>query len=270
MIVKRFSLNDTSRVTRTDVTGAAPLHDLATQNDEQSRTTDISQNSNHSDNVTTAVPTSHMENGVLPSTAVLSDNHEHHHLELGDNDDDHIDDNVHAQHNNESSTIISTKSTSSSTTSTLAFPDDVSTPIHLPTAPPDLSRSGRERKPVNYYGKTDIRDYLFGVTTIITSKDGKSEPSKHINVQVESNDPNTYKQSQKSKNAAEWMAAMQSEIESIEGQNVWVKVPRPLFPTKVIKGRWVFKTKLNEQGMPAKFKARYVVKGFEQIAGIDF
>jgi hypothetical protein len=38
----------------------------------------------------------------------------------------------------------------------------------------------------------------------------------------------------------------------------------------LIKGRWVFKIKFDVNRKPERFKARWVVRGFTQKAGIDY
>lgn len=39
---------------------------------------------------------------------------------------------------------------------------------------------------------------------------------------------------------------------------------------KVIGVKWVYKTKLNPDGTISKYKARLVIKGYSQQAGIDY
>ncbi|WVZ85642.1 hypothetical protein U9M48_032542, partial [Paspalum notatum var. saurae] len=49
----------------------------------------------------------------------------------------------------------------------------------------------------------------------------------------------------------------------------WALVPRPS-GARVITGKWVFKHKLNADGSLERYKARWVVRGFNQRPGIDF
>ena len=46
-------------------------------------------------------------------------------------------------------------------------------------------------------------------------------------------------------------------------------VPRPL-ATNIMGSKWVFKTKLKEDGTIDRYKARLVARGFSQISGLDF
>ena len=62
---------------------------------------------------------------------------------------------------------------------------------------------------------------------------------------------------------------MQKEISKLNELHMWslVKVPSN---KNVIKGRWVYKLKLDKNGNIDKYKARWVAKGFQQKYGVDF
>jgi len=62
---------------------------------------------------------------------------------------------------------------------------------------------------------------------------------------------------------------MDLEINELRLNNTWILVPRPQNKL-VITGRWVYKTKQNADGSIAKYKARYVAKGYLQQFGINF
>ena len=62
---------------------------------------------------------------------------------------------------------------------------------------------------------------------------------------------------------------MQEELEQIERNQVWTLVSR-LVDQNVVGTRWVFKNKLNANGIIVRNKARLVVKGYIQEFGVDF
>ena len=70
-------------------------------------------------------------------------------------------------------------------------------------------------------------------------------------------------------NSQVWIAAMKEELAMIDKNQTWMLVDRPAHK-KVIGVKWIFKTKLNADGKINKHKARLVVKGYSQEAGIDF
>ena len=65
------------------------------------------------------------------------------------------------------------------------------------------------------------------------------------------------------------MAATQEEFDALLHNRTWQLVPRPRH-ANVITGKWVFKYKLRPDGTLDRYKARWVVHGFRQRAGIDF
>ena len=62
---------------------------------------------------------------------------------------------------------------------------------------------------------------------------------------------------------------MQEELNQFERSEVWELVPRPSNQS-VIETRWVFRNKMNENGIIVRNKARLVAQGFNQEEGIDY
>ena len=66
-----------------------------------------------------------------------------------------------------------------------------------------------------------------------------------------------------------WLNAMQDELNQFEHNKVWTLVEKPL-NLSVIGIKWVFRNKLDENGIVIRNKARLVAKGYNQEEGIDF
>ena len=62
---------------------------------------------------------------------------------------------------------------------------------------------------------------------------------------------------------------MQEELNQFEMSKVWTLVPRPKHHP-IIGAKWVFRNKMNEQGIIIRNKARLVAKGYNQEEGIDY
>jgi transposase InsO family protein len=88
-----------------------------------------------------------------------------------------------------------------------------------------------------------------------------------INKDVE--EPATYSQAVKGPHALLWQKAMEEEMDSLKRNNTW-KVIKPTEHHKVLKGKWVYKIKRDQDGQVNRHKARWVVKGFEQRYGLDY
>ena len=66
-----------------------------------------------------------------------------------------------------------------------------------------------------------------------------------------------------------WKAAMAEEKQSLDDNHTWNVVNKPEH-RKVLGGKWVFKHKCGVNGEIIRYKARWVVRGFEQKEGIDY
>nr|KAJ0227737.1 hypothetical protein LSAT_V11C100025710 [Lactuca sativa] len=68
---------------------------------------------------------------------------------------------------------------------------------------------------------------------------------------------------------ADWIKAMQEELNEFERHKVWTLVPRP--SGKTITGtHWVYRNKVDKDGIITRNKARLVAQGFTQIESIDY
>ncbi|CAI7785955.1 unnamed protein product [Closterium sp. NIES-53] len=64
---------------------------------------------------------------------------------------------------------------------------------------------------------------------------------------------------------------MDKELKALEERNTWKIVPASVARNKtILTGKWVFRIKTKADGTIEKFKARWVVRGFDQEQGRDF
>ncbi|GJW60703.1 ribonuclease H-like domain-containing protein [Tanacetum coccineum] len=66
-----------------------------------------------------------------------------------------------------------------------------------------------------------------------------------------------------------WVEAMNKEMDALYRNDTWDITDLPK-GRKFIGGKWVFKIKYKSNGEIERYKARYVVKGYNQKEGIDF
>lgn len=62
---------------------------------------------------------------------------------------------------------------------------------------------------------------------------------------------------------------MQSKLDSLEASNTWELVPRPK-DRHVVKCKWVFCKKYDENGPLQRYKARLVACGYSQVEGTNY
>nr|GEY65744.1 retrovirus-related Pol polyprotein from transposon TNT 1-94 [Tanacetum cinerariifolium] len=68
---------------------------------------------------------------------------------------------------------------------------------------------------------------------------------------------------------ADWVSAMQEELDQFARLKVWRLVPRSEGKT-IIKTKWIFKNKKDERSLVIRNKARLVAVGYSQQKGIDY
>lgn len=84
--------------------------------------------------------------------------------------------------------------------------------------------------------------------------------------QAHSGDPETFS---KAHGLSEWDDAMAVEYSSLMKNDTWELVPLP-HGRKLVRCKWVYRTKYAADGSIDKYKASLVAKGFSQVEGIDY
>jgi hypothetical protein len=90
-------------------------------------------------------------------------------------------------------------------------------------------------------------------------------PPRHIFL-VQSSDPQSYGEAVGN---PFWESSMQEEYNSLLENQTWDLVPLPS-GRKLVRCRWVYRTKSIADGQISRYKARLVAKGFQQVHGIDY
>ena len=93
-------------------------------------------------------------------------------------------------------------------------------------------------------------------------------PSLHYLLLTDAGEPEHFAEAMQGGESIKWELAMEDEIKSLQKNKTWslTKLPEG---KKVLQNRWVYRLKEEPDGSK-RYKARLVVKGFQQRQGIDF
>ena len=82
-------------------------------------------------------------------------------------------------------------------------------------------------------------------------------------------EPESFEEAIGDENKMKWVDAMQDKMKSLHENHSFefVKLPKG---KRALKNRWVYRVKQEEHTSQPRYKARLVVKGFNQKKGIDF
>ncbi|GJX68163.1 retrovirus-related pol polyprotein from transposon TNT 1-94, partial [Tanacetum coccineum] len=105
------------------------------------------------------------------------------------------------------------------------------------------------------YLQNDIVDETLEIDEIVNIKESRNHPLEN-NVNEALTDDS-------------WIVAMQEELNQFIANDVWELVPQPRNMT-IIGTKWVFRNKLDENGIVSRNKARLVAQGYNQQEGIDY
>lgn len=86
---------------------------------------------------------------------------------------------------------------------------------------------------------------------------------------TERSEPLSYRHAKADPDWTKWLEAMRSEHQSLTDNKTWSFVERPI-DKRILSGKWIYKLKRGANGEVLRYKARWVVRGFEQTEGIDY
>ena len=110
---------------------------------------------------------------------------------------------------------------------------------------PALRRSSRIPKPIQRYS-----------------------PSLHYLLLSDSGEPEYYDQAMQVEDSVKWESAMKDEMDSLMSNQTWELAELPP-GKKALHNKWVYRIKEEHDGIK-RYKARLVVKGFQQKEGVDY
>ena len=165
---------------------------------------------------------------------------------------------------------ISTSSSLSSRSQTpvLPEPQDIA-------EPEPVVHSGRPKrsaaKPTNYARLNDPwNNCLRNNNQAKASNESKRGFAvRACKINVGNDTPETYQEAIQCAEKDQWEEAMKEEFDSHQVNKTWELTELPQ-GRKVLPGRWVYRKKYGPTGAIERYKARWVVKGFHQIEGIDY
>ena len=110
---------------------------------------------------------------------------------------------------------------------------------------PTLRRSSRIPKPIQHYS-----------------------PSLHYLLLSDNGEPECYDQAMQVEDSVKWESAMKDEMDSLMSNQTWKLAELPP-GKKALHNKWVYRIKEEHDGNK-RYKARLVVKGFQQKEGVDY
>ncbi|GJS27282.1 retrovirus-related pol polyprotein from transposon TNT 1-94 [Tanacetum coccineum] len=133
--------------------------------------------------------------------------------------------------------------------------------------------------------ENDVEDETLEIDEIVNIKESRNHPLENAIGNLNQRTLRSQAQNQsnfycfvstiKPKNVNEalgdksWIVAMQEELNQFIANDVWELVPQPKNMT-IIGTKWVFRNKLDENGIVSRNKARLVAQGYNQQEGIDY
>nr|GEX23998.1 retrovirus-related Pol polyprotein from transposon TNT 1-94 [Tanacetum cinerariifolium] len=132
--------------------------------------------------------------------------------------------------------------------------------------------------------KNDIVDETLEIDKIVNIKESRNHPLENVIRNLNQRTLRSQAQNKSNfffistiepKNVNEalgdesWIVAIQEELNQFVANDIWELVPQPK-NMKIIGTKWVFRNKLDENGIVSRNKARLVAQGYNQQEGIDY
>nr|GEW98887.1 hypothetical protein [Tanacetum cinerariifolium] len=104
--------------------------------------------------------------------------------------------------------------------------------------------------------ENDIEDETLEIDDVVNIKESRNHPLENIIGNL-------------NQRTLSWIIVMQDELNQFIANDVWELVSQPK-NMKIIGTKWVYRNKLDENGVVSRNKARLVAQGYNQQKGIDY
>jgi hypothetical protein len=94
--------------------------------------------------------------------------------------------------------------------------------------------------------------------------------SGYIAAITDQEEPKSVQEAKESPDWPRWLEAMHAELRALLKNGTWLAISRNKGQFKALGAKWVFKIKKGADGQVLQYKARWVVKGYEQRYGLDY
>ncbi|GJY33622.1 retrovirus-related pol polyprotein from transposon TNT 1-94 [Tanacetum coccineum] len=139
--------------------------------------------------------------------------------------------------------------------------DESPSPTKLsPLVDDDVGEEEAIERNIKVGNNNNIEDGFIEVDEVVNIKESKSYPLEQV---IELKNVN------EALGDKSWVIAMQEELNQFVANDVWDLVPLPKNQS-IIGTKWVFRNKLDENGIMSRNKARLVAQGYNQQEGIDY
>ncbi|GKC26040.1 retrovirus-related pol polyprotein from transposon TNT 1-94 [Tanacetum coccineum] len=104
--------------------------------------------------------------------------------------------------------------------------------------------------------ENDIEDETLEIDKVVNIKESRNHPLENVIGNL-------------NQRTLSWIIALQEELNQFVANDVWELEPQPKNMT-IIRTKWVFRNKLDENSVVSQNKARLVAQGYNQQDGIDY
>lgn len=134
--------------------------------------------------------------------------------------------------------------------------------------PPSFSSLKQSLPPRQLSPNIQSHQPIQGHHMITRSKAGIFKPKLAyvVNCHFENSEPSSVSAALKN---PVWFQAIKEEYKALIDNKTWTLV-KPSISARIVGNKWVYRVKYNSDGSIDKYKARLVVKGFHQTAGVDY
>ena len=145
--------------------------------------------------------------------------------------------------------------------------EDGNSGTHQPIEVGESSGSGSQETEASEEAPTTSIEVLRR-SSIIPKPPQRYSPTLHYILLTNRSEPESYDKAMEDRVLVKWKLAMKDEMDSLMSNQKWRLIELPK-GKKALHNKWVYRIK-EENDSSKRYKARLVVKGFQQKDGIDY